>query len=251
MKKPSTINISVESPCGQNWGAMLPADSGRHCDSCNKTVTDFSNFTDKELIAFLQKAKGEVCGRLNEYQVERPLYLPATNNNSFLSKALVGTALIAGIVATANGQDTHKVIAPVQVPVPTPPSVAPINDTTTAKNDIVSPVIVTTAPPQIVKDSSKKLIHGKVIDAKTKEPLADTYVEVIGSPNYVQTDANGMYQIYVPDSMCNKEIQIEFYRWAHKIVEKTVQSGKHSINMNVAMEYKEERKIMGKMRVSR
>ncbi|HWY98777.1 MAG TPA: carboxypeptidase-like regulatory domain-containing protein [Bacteroidia bacterium] len=240
MKKSNTINISVDEPCNQNWDAMKLTGNGRRCDSCNKTVVDFSKFTDKELIDFLQKAKGEICGRLNEYQLERPIYLPTTNNNSYLSKALLGTTLIAGIAATANGQTFHKNIAPAAVPAPLPTVMTYPNESAAA-----------TTSKQTEKDSSKRLVHGIITDARTKEPLVDAYVEVIGSGIYVQTNSDGKYELYIPDSMCNKEIQIEFYRWQHKTIEKTVESGKHAININIAMEYKEEHMKMGKMQVSR
>ena len=40
MKTP--IIFHIPEPCHENWDAMTPQDKGRHCESCNKIVVDFS-----------------------------------------------------------------------------------------------------------------------------------------------------------------------------------------------------------------
>ena len=35
-------NIRIENPCHENWNLMSRNQKGRFCDSCNKTVIDFS-----------------------------------------------------------------------------------------------------------------------------------------------------------------------------------------------------------------
>jgi hypothetical protein len=43
---------------------MTPGDKGRFCDSCQKTVHDFTGMSDMQLIAFFKKpSTGSVCGR--------------------------------------------------------------------------------------------------------------------------------------------------------------------------------------------
>ncbi|RYD59492.1 MAG: hypothetical protein EOP56_01105 [Sphingobacteriales bacterium] len=58
--------ITIPKPCNEAWEDMQPADKGRHCLQCSKTVVDFSTMTDVEVLAFLQRHKGKfVCGRLS------------------------------------------------------------------------------------------------------------------------------------------------------------------------------------------
>src|ERR1700722_19189567 len=109
MKKRQDIVLNIPQPCTQDWDKMTVNEKGRHCSSCNKTVVDFSNYTDKELAEFFKKAKGEVCGRINNYQANRPILITEQANRSIFYKLLYGTALASwlGIASTANAQSNN------------------------------------------------------------------------------------------------------------------------------------------------
>ncbi|MGL5888741.1 MAG: hypothetical protein ACRC3B_02580, partial [Bacteroidia bacterium] len=52
--------------------AMHPQANGRFCDSCCKVVVDFTNFSDQEIVDYLQaKNKERVCGRFKVDQVKQ------------------------------------------------------------------------------------------------------------------------------------------------------------------------------------
>ena len=55
---------------------MQPAEKGRHCQSCCKTVVDFTEMSDAEIIRHLSQAGPHVCGRLMPDQLNRAL-MPA------------------------------------------------------------------------------------------------------------------------------------------------------------------------------
>lgn len=49
---------------------MQPKENGRHCDSCQKTVIDFRNKTDEEIIRYLRDNAGNhTCGAFRKSQV--------------------------------------------------------------------------------------------------------------------------------------------------------------------------------------
>lgn len=51
---------------------MQPVPGGRHCFACQRTVTDFSGFSDEELQQyFLSYKGGDLCGRFRTAQLER------------------------------------------------------------------------------------------------------------------------------------------------------------------------------------
>jgi hypothetical protein len=61
-------SISIPNACHESWQQMTPVDQGRHCLQCCKTVTDFSNMSNNEIISYLASANN-VCGRFNEQQL--------------------------------------------------------------------------------------------------------------------------------------------------------------------------------------
>lgn len=76
MSKPN-LTLNIPEPCNENWQEMTPVTGGRHCDTCAKTVIDFTIYTDAELIRFFtQKQHTSICCRLHETQMNREL-MPA------------------------------------------------------------------------------------------------------------------------------------------------------------------------------
>lgn len=73
MKK---ISISIPKPCYENWDAMTPEEPGKFCGSCQKTVIDFSEMSDRALVEFFKKPGGTMCGRFMPDQLDRAIGLP-------------------------------------------------------------------------------------------------------------------------------------------------------------------------------
>src|SRR5581483_12169283 len=109
MRKQS-INLAVPTPCHENWDHMTSNEQGRHCASCNKTVIDFSLYTDKELVEFFKKTEGNVCGRLSTYQISNPIIVTEQSNNSFFHKLFLGSALASwlGFGTNAHAQQADN-----------------------------------------------------------------------------------------------------------------------------------------------
>ncbi|HWY97831.1 MAG TPA: carboxypeptidase-like regulatory domain-containing protein [Bacteroidia bacterium] len=183
MQKKFSINLTIPTPCHENWENMTPNEQGKHCKSCNKTVIDFSLFTDKQLLEFFSKVTGNICGRLTNFQTNRQLVYVEPARNHFLYKLLFGTALVAGI-ASANANynpntkplienyDLHK------------PGEAPQGDTT-------------------------HFITGTVIDSTTSKPIANVLVAIKGTTEPVQTDGNGHFKVFVPLKYRYKTIRLQ------------------------------------------
>lgn len=73
MQEPNFI-VRIPEPCHEDWNKMKPEEKGRFCNSCSKTVIDFSNKTDNEIKAILDENKnGHLCGHFKKSQIDRPL----------------------------------------------------------------------------------------------------------------------------------------------------------------------------------
>lgn len=73
MKK---IELSIPTPCHENWNAMTPEDKGRFCAACQKTVVDFTAMSDAQIAQFFKKPAGSVCGRFEDSQLNRVVEVP-------------------------------------------------------------------------------------------------------------------------------------------------------------------------------
>ncbi len=95
MKK-KLIKYSIEEPCHEDWNRMKPEEKGRFCESCSKTVVDFSSMSDFSIVSYLEGRKNEaVCGRFRPDQMDRTyLWTKPQNSFSFDLKAVaLGLAL--------------------------------------------------------------------------------------------------------------------------------------------------------------
>ncbi|HEX9956984.1 MAG TPA: hypothetical protein VGA96_07005, partial [Fibrella sp.] len=67
--------VTIPTPCTEPWEQMTATTGGRHCASCQKTVQDFSAFSDRELANWLATYNGgAACGRFRADQLERPIH---------------------------------------------------------------------------------------------------------------------------------------------------------------------------------
>jgi len=90
------IKLSIPNPCRENWDKMTPVEKGRFCQQCNKTVIDFSQLSDEEVVRIISRQKEEICGRLLQSQLSRPIILPKKTSlyRKYISgKMVAATAL--------------------------------------------------------------------------------------------------------------------------------------------------------------
>jgi hypothetical protein len=74
--QPLNYIISIPEPCHEDWNSMTPDANGKFCNSCSKSVIDFTNKTDAEIHTMMMERKNEkVCGHFNKTQVNRPFAL--------------------------------------------------------------------------------------------------------------------------------------------------------------------------------
>ena len=186
-----TFAISIPKPCHEDWNKMTPDAKGAFCASCQKSVYDFSDKTDEEIISVFEKEEeGKVCGRFTSAQLTQPVVsfgnASSTNRLAVFLYALLlafGVTLFNGAEAfgqTEKGEVKMKMgkmaMRPVE-PVAT-------NDTTKDVKQIKRPVCGT----QVLVDN-KIMRLGQV--AYIKEPVVktkgDTTIEKISDLKVIET----------------------------------------------------------------
>jgi CarboxypepD_reg-like domain len=199
------INLTIPTPCHENWDKMTPVEKGRFCGSCQKQVVDFSTMTDHELAQFFKKPilsqskDGSVCGRFMTEQLHRDIELPKKRIPWL--KYFFQMALPALFLTKASAQQTRM-------------SKAVVNDNDTTKmkvtndNRILGLVLPTTfsgrADTAIVESpiTKLKMIKGKITDEKG-EPISFATITETNTGNIIVADAKGMFSLNLKNSLGN------------------------------------------------
>ncbi|MEL1243069.1 carboxypeptidase-like regulatory domain-containing protein [Flavobacterium sp. DGU11] len=160
MKKP--IQISIPTPCHENWATMTPAEKGRFCGMCQKNVHDFTKSSDREIASAFAK-EADLCGRFLPSQLERDLFIPKEKSAGWGIAAAVSLLTLGATETTA------------QTPVQTEQSTQ-VNEAMVGK--VAMPATVVT---------------GTIRDAAGLMP--GVVVAIEGSTVTTQTDFDGRYSI--------------------------------------------------------
>lgn len=169
MKKPVASIISVPTPCQEGWDNMTPADKGRFCASCQKTVIDFTVMTDAEVLQTFRRLNNNVCGHFFADQLNREIKYaqPAPWWKPVLQKLVAGVLLFQSFVVNAQVPLKKKAV-------------------TTQKN--------------VDKNNNASYIHGHVYHYNTTVPVSNVCVSISGTDITATTDAKGRFRLPLPAS---------------------------------------------------
>ena len=124
--KNSNLIVRIPEPCHEDWNKMEPDSKGKFCNSCSKSVFDFTNKTDTEIKDILLEYKNQkVCGHFKKSQVNRPLNISVNlkdlpKNMSITKAFAIALFLVFGTFLFSctnnNGQKVNEieVVAPPQ-----------------------------------------------------------------------------------------------------------------------------------------
>jgi len=169
---PKPIQISIPQPCNQSWEEMTLGGQGRHCAHCQKTVIDFTTWSDAALYNYFSNYNGQTCGRLLATQLNHPIQIPhQPYSRLYRMTVALGLTLLFAQTPTLLAQTRHPIIGQV-------------SDTVRHQQ----------LPIPMIKTGS---ISGQVVDDK-KEPLINA--AIIISRDGAQkagaiTDYDGFYKI--------------------------------------------------------
>ena len=194
------IQLSIPTPCHEDWDKMTPNQQGRFCGSCAKTVVDFSAMTDAQLIGYFENLKNEnVCGRVYPDQLNRNLQKPEPIGKRkklywlWQYAAALVLFFTKGAQAKAQGEIKGK-IAPKADTVKRPVEI-PIRLGGIRKVDVPPTVHVLPA-----------LITQLFITDENNIPIQGASVQLLPSEKWVATDSTG--KINLGKSHSVKEVKI-------------------------------------------
>lgn len=194
------IQLTVPTPCHENWDKMTQVEKGKFCGSCQKQVMDFTTMSDREIAQFFKKpSTGSVCGRFMNDQLDREIEIPKKRIPWL--KYFFQIALPAFFVTKISAQKTMGKIAPI-----------PARDTSkvrvtdelrtlgmvlpTCIKPVIGDTIITSVKGEVTNKpmDSKRTINGTVAD-ETDMPLPGVSVYLKGTRTGVATDINGKFRL--------------------------------------------------------
>lgn len=95
-------NLSIGTPCHEDWNKMTPNQKGRYCDSCQKTVVDLRGKEQNEIKEIYVAHEGNLCGNmsLDQYKASREP-VRGFNINSLSAKAALRLKVFAAALFAA------------------------------------------------------------------------------------------------------------------------------------------------------
>lgn len=178
-------HISIPQPCHENWQQMTPKDNGRHCQSCCKTVVDFTSMTTGDIVALLAVG-GNTCGRFAPNQLEAINYtLKVADKRWFTWKGLIAAVSLSALLPTLKAS-AQTVVKTEQAPV---------------KSFMLGRVSVADT---LVKHN----IQGTVISKDDNLPLFLASINIKGVAKGVTSDKNGRFNL--PDVMPGQVIVFSY-----------------------------------------
>ncbi|KNB60713.1 TonB-dependent receptor plug domain-containing protein [Chryseobacterium sp. Hurlbut01] len=100
------MKIIIPKPCHENWETMTPEQKGRFCSVCSKTVRDFTDTSDEEIMKTFSNSSEDICGKFYESQINRDLQYSYIN--SLFTKFAVGFIITTGGFISVNAQNSNS-----------------------------------------------------------------------------------------------------------------------------------------------
>ena len=216
------IQVTVAEPCHESWNRMTVAEQGRFCQSCQKTVTDFSVMSDKEILNHLSQRNTNICGRFTNDQLNRPLL---TDHRRKFSWAYVWNFMIATFLTTgyANAQSKHLGLKR------SPVINKPISETTKNLVDDELARGYTQGDTILRKVAAVPFLNGIIHDSKTNLPVPYASINIKGALKGVAADSRGMF--YIPVSTEQGEIVLAVSAIGYGMQQYTVKRSTNLLNL--------------------
>lgn len=189
-------SISIPQPCNQLWSKMAPNEKGRFCQSCSKTVVDFTKMNTEDIHDYIHKNRNQrICGHINQSQLDTiNLKIPETifNQKFSFNKIFLMALLFSMGVTLLNCEDEKGQIKKIEN--------IEIVEKQIDTNLIKAKKSVDTLSSKKIKDSSKivdppipivgdiAVVYGTMVLTPNNQPYPYNYVDEM--PKFLDTPSN-------------------------------------------------------------
>lgn len=195
-----TISIKINKPCQENWSNMTEEEKGRFCKVCSKTVIDFTQLSQEEIIEKLKSSKGETCGRVTKYQLDTPFvkFEKVKPRNITFSK-FAASVLLATSIATSPSCNLPDANPP--IPTEQTSHQPNLNIEKTKKPKKQEPK---TPNP---KPSGPTVFKGKIVSEETGKPIENAKLTFVTLSELYSTftSKTGEFELKIPSELIDND----------------------------------------------
>jgi len=207
--------VTIPQSCHESWDAMTPQDKGRFCASCAKTVVDFSQMSDTQVLNYLSQAKGRLCGRFAQEQLERPLVsVKAEKKKIWWMAALMPLTLL---FTKANAQKTDKGTINIEY--------------NKCERSMGLVAVGTHKAVDTLESPINKIITGTIVD-DNNIPIQGASVILRGTSIGTATNSTGNFHLSFPANSSSIKITISAIGFLEKEVSYTA-NDTNEVNINI------------------
>lgn len=190
-KKQQHIRIEIENPCTVPLEQMTPTEGGYYCVQCEKIVQDFRFMDDHAVANSMQKQmKQAPCGIFRPDQLDRtlPLQQPqqVRQSRTFIPAAMLTAGLLLGTEISAHDDKQVQKIGQAVM----------VHDDTLKCTSKFADIGEGTNGKLLQSDTIHRIIHGRVIDAETSQPIAGVFIVTLNKQD-VRSDSLGNFSLEI------------------------------------------------------
>ena len=224
----TNFKIQISNPCHEEWSEMIDNNTGKFCNSCQKSVVDFTNFSDRELRSWFTENQGKSCGKFKPEQLDRLISVKENYRLNRFKPNLIAASLLA-FLSVPKLSDAKVVRTPFT------------QTDRYRKNTSFEKKI------EILGDTLKT-IKGRVVDKDDKQPLPSVSVMVNNRVAFASTDQKGNFEIKLPSDFNAKNCTLTITYIGYKRLNSFVDLAD---NKNLNLELCLSGEIMGDVVVTR
>lgn len=184
------LNITIAEPCHENWNDMQANANGRHCQSCEKTVVDFTQQPREQIEQYLlQHPSEKICGRFRSTDIQTAAMVPPPAKVSWFRSRWMALAAAVSFLGVNKKAEAYVL-----------PAVA--DDHNNAENKTLAP------------KNNHTVVHGWIRSSENNKGIAKVEIRIYSGGKeiaYSSSFANGSYFIYIPENtIWDQKITMEY-----------------------------------------
>lgn len=187
--------IRITESCSEKLENMTDVEAGKFCELCNKTVIDFSAYTNSEIKDFFHEKRGQnVCGIFFKTE-QKKVFTSQLNSKNITSR---NTTFVKVAASLALSGSIFNLL--------------PAQSLKISQKEIVKKTELTKEEnKETTKENGDFIISGKLLSADKNKPILGEVSFLTTKKIYTaKTDSNGNYKLVIPKDILKYESLLEF-----------------------------------------